>query len=148
MNMVKVLPLRFQQYFGSLIMLLAKGPLNLHFWDIYLTTLFWVCKSKNTSAMRVIYFLKMLKTEPRFRKCKEISGNNFFVSEIIATEDVAVNCLYKWVNTCDRQLMSWQTLLKFCISLRETSPNWIVFTVSIKFDKGAVVQISTVFGLA
>ena len=127
---------------------LPNSPLKHDFLDIYLTTLFGVRKFKNTSAMRLIYFLKMFKIEPRFWKCKEISGNNFFVSEIIATEDVAVNCLYKWVNTCDRQLMSWQTLLKFCISLRETSPNWIVFAVSIKFDKGAVVQISTVFGLA
>ena len=127
---------------------LPNSPLKHDFLDIYLTTLFGVRKFKNTSAMRLIYFLKMFKIEPRFRKCKEISGNNFFVSEIIATEDVAVNCLYKWVNTCYRQLMSWQTLLKFCISLRETSPNWIVFAVSIKFDKGAVVQISTVFGLA
>ena len=36
----------------------------------------------------------MCKIESRFPKCKEIEGNNFFVSQIIATGDVAINCLY------------------------------------------------------
>ena len=49
---------------------LSKDPLKLDFLDIYLTTFFGVCKFKNTSAIRVILFLKMFKTESKFRKCK------------------------------------------------------------------------------
>ena len=50
--------------------------------------------------MRVIVFLKMFKIEPKFRKCKKIKKKIkkrkkiFFVSEISASENVAINCLY------------------------------------------------------
>ena len=41
---------------------LWKGPLKWHLLDIYLTTFLWVEKLENTSAMRVIFFVKMFKT--------------------------------------------------------------------------------------
>ena len=50
---------------------MSKGPLKQHFLDIYLTTFFGVLKFKHTSAMRVIFFLKMFKIESKFRKCKK-----------------------------------------------------------------------------
>ena len=50
---------------------LSKRPLKRDFLDIYLTTSFGVPKFKNTSAMRVIFFLKMFKIESKFTKCKK-----------------------------------------------------------------------------
>ena len=62
------------------------------FLDIYLTTVFGVGKFKNTSAMRVIFFLKMLKLESKIRKKK--TAKIFFVSEINASVNVARNSLF------------------------------------------------------
>ena len=47
---------------------LLSGPLKQDFLDIYLTAFFGVRKFKNTSAMRVIFFPKMLKIKSKFRK--------------------------------------------------------------------------------
>ena len=66
--MVKVLSFRFQQCFGPFTMLLVEGSSERDFLDIYLTTFFGVRKFKNTSAMRVIFFLEMFKIESKFRK--------------------------------------------------------------------------------
>ena len=46
-----------------------------------------------------------------------------FVSEIIVSELVVLNCLYKEDNTCHRQSMCKQTVLRFCIALTETFSN-------------------------
>ena len=42
--------------------------------------------------------------------------------------------------------MCYQTLLRFCISLRETFSSSIAFTVINKYGQGGVIQISVVFG--
>ena len=47
---------------------------------------------------------------------KEIE-KKFFVSEIIVSELVVLNCLYKEENTCHRQSMCQETGLRFCIAL-------------------------------
>ena len=70
---------------------------------------------------------------------------NFFLSEIIASENVAINHVFKEENTYYRQSMGKQTVLRICISLRETFSTWIVFTGINKYGNGAVVQTSTVF---
>ena len=44
--------------------------------------------------MKVIFFLKMFKIECRFPKCNKKFGKYFFVSEVIASEDVAINFVY------------------------------------------------------
>ena len=64
------------------------------FIDSYLTTFFGVSKLKTTSAMKVIFFLIILKIESRFPKCNKKLGKCIFVSEIIASPDVAINCHY------------------------------------------------------
>ena len=74
--MVKVMWFMFQQSFGPLTMLLD-------FLDIYLTTSFEDRKFKNTSAMKVIFFLKI---ESKFRKWEKKKEKIFFVSEIIASK--------------------------------------------------------------
>ena len=58
----------------------SKGPLKPEFLDSYLTTFFGVRNFVNTSAMRVIFFLKMFKIESsfqklrkKFRKCLKLS---------------------------------------------------------------------------
>ena len=65
-----------------------------HFFDIYLTTFSGVHNFKNTSAMRVNFFLKMLQIESKFPKSKKKIQKRFSVSEIIASEDVAINFIY------------------------------------------------------
>ena len=70
-----------------------KGPLKRDFLDICLTTSFKVGKFENTSAMRLIVFLKMFKVQSKFKKWKK-NYKTFLVSEIIASENVGKNCLY------------------------------------------------------
>ena len=77
MNMVRVVRYRFQQCFGPFPCYLWKGPLKRGFLDIYLTTFFIVRKSKNTSAMRVIFFLKKFKIESSLGNAKENRDNIF-----------------------------------------------------------------------
>ena len=74
---------------------LSKGALKEDFLDISLTRYFGVPKFKNTSARRVIFFLKMLKIQSKLRKCKKKKKIKkiIFVCEIIASENVAINYL-------------------------------------------------------
>ena len=63
------------------------------FLDIYLTTIFGVRKFKKRSAMRVISFLNIFKIESRFPNWKKKIPKVCFVSEIFASEDLAINCV-------------------------------------------------------
>ena len=82
---------------------LSTGSLKRDFLDIYITTSFRVRKFKNTSAMRVIFFLEMFKIESKFRKIKKSIEKRYFDSETIASENIALNCLCQEHNTCYRQ---------------------------------------------
>ena len=53
----------------------------------------------------------------------------FLLSEIIASEIAAINCLYFEGNTCHRQSMPQETVLRLCIAVREIFSNAIAFTV-------------------
>ena len=90
--MVKVLSFSFEQCFGLFTMFLWKGALKWVFLDIYLTTFFAARNFQNTSAVRVIFFLKICKIE--FQTIKKKIHKIFFVSEIIASKNVAIDCLY------------------------------------------------------
>ena len=59
--MVKRLWFRLQQCFVLLACCLAMGPLKWELLDIYFFTYIGVRNFRNTSAMRVIFFLKMFK---------------------------------------------------------------------------------------
>ena len=52
---------------------------NWFFLDIYLTAFFGVPKFKNTSPMRIIFFLKIFKMESKFAKCKKKLRKDFLV---------------------------------------------------------------------
>ena len=69
--MVKVALCRFQQSLGPFAMFFLKRPLKRHFTDIYLLTFFGDGYLGNTSAMTVIFFLKMFKIQCRFQKLRE-----------------------------------------------------------------------------
>ena len=71
---------------------------------------------------------------------------SFFVSEIIASELVSLNCLYEETDTFRRQPMCYKAVPRFCMSIRETFSNSISLAVIDEYDKGAVMQISTVLG--
>ena len=82
---------------------LSNGPLKRDFLDTYLTMDFGVRNFRNTSAMRVIFFPKMFKIESKSRKCKKKIQNILFISEIKASQNVAINCLFQEENTYNRQ---------------------------------------------
>ena len=84
-----MLPLRFQQFFGPFTLLLVEESLKWNFLNIYLTVIFGIRKFQNTSAMRVIFFLKMFKIEFKFWKCKENSKIIFCFWD---------NCIWKCCN--------------------------------------------------
>ena len=84
---------------------LSNGPVKRDFLDIYLTSSSEVRNFKYTSAMRVIFFPKIFKIEYKFRKFKHQKKKKkkrkekkneklFFVSEILSSENVTINCLY------------------------------------------------------
>ena len=91
--MVKVLPCKFQQCLGALTMLLPKDRLKLNFLGIDLTRCFWVRNFGKTSAMRSPFFKKCSKFKLDFKNAEK-NKKKFFVFEIIASELVALNCLY------------------------------------------------------
>ena len=62
-----------------------------------------------------------------------------FVSEITAFEVVAGNCAYCEGNTCTRQSMCKQTVLRFQISLRQAFSNSIYPRFMETFDNSGVV---------
>ena len=63
----------------------------------------------------------------------------FFVFEIIAREKVAKIWLYSEENTCYRQSVGKEAVLRFWISLRENFSNWIAFIVMNKQGKEVFV---------
>ena len=71
---------------------LSKGRLKQDSLGIYQSTFFGSRKFKNTLVITVIFFLKMFKNESKFTKLKK-KKKFFFVSEIIASENVAINFL-------------------------------------------------------
>ena len=73
-------------------------------------------------------------------------AKKFFVFEIIASELVTLNCLYKEENTWHRHSVCWETVLRFSMSLTETFCKSIAFTVINKYGKATAMQTSTMFG--
>ena len=67
------------------------------------------------------------------------------VSLILTSELVPLNCLYSERNTCHHHSVCLQTVLRFCVALKETFFNSITFTVIKKYGKAALVQIATMF---
>ena len=53
---------------------------------------------------------------------------------------VALNCLYQEENTCHRQSVCSETVLRFCISLTETFCKTIAFPVINKYGKETFLQ--------
>ena len=104
--MIKVLPFNLKSVSARLPFYLSKGLLKLGFLDIYLTTFFRVRKIKNTSAITFILFFIMFKIEYKFRKWKKKIEKIFFVSEISASENVAISSLSLEENTCYKQSMA------------------------------------------
>ena len=103
--MEKVLSLRFQQCFGPFTMLFVGGSSESGLFRHLSNRFFGVRRFKNTSAVRVIFFLKLFKIESKFWRGKKKIWNFFLVSEINSSENVLVNCLCQEENTCHRQSM-------------------------------------------
>ena len=97
--MLKVLPSGLEQCLDPITMLLVEGFLKQELLDNYLIKFCGVCNFGNKSAMRVTYltqnFSKLMKISKMQRKMKK----KFFVSQIIVSELVALNCVYLEENT-------------------------------------------------
>ena len=96
--------------------------------------------------MRSSFVAKCLKFNIDFKNAKKKKNQKkLFLFEIIAPELVSLTSLYKAGNACQRLSMCEQTLLGFCVSLKETFSNVTTFTVINNYCKGAAIQIATVF---
>ena len=112
--MVKDVSFKFQQFKfqqSNKFQIPTKAHLTCCFstdslkWDflgIEITMFSGVKNFGNTSAISVIFFLKMFLIQTRFGKIKKKIEKKFFVFEIIASEFVALNCLYQEANTGHR----------------------------------------------
>ena len=69
-----------------------------------------------------------------------------FAYEIMAFEIISGNSVYCCRNTCHRQLMREQTVLRFHIRLKVTFSNWIYLELTRKEGNSSAVQISAVLG--
>ena len=76
-NILKVLPFRFQQCVDPFQCCLSKGPLKHGFLDIYITTFFRGSSSGNTSAVRISFFEKCLKFNRDFKNAKKNRKKDF-----------------------------------------------------------------------
>ena len=108
---------------------LWKAPLKRDFLDTYLTTCFGVRKFKNTSAVRVIFLLKLFKVECKFRKCKQNWENIFRFWD---------NCIWKG---CFILSLLRRHYLLSAVNGLTNSPvwTWVVVTVIHNDEKRAVV---------
>ena len=134
----------FKCFSGHLPCYLLKGPLRRDFLDIYLTTCFGVRNFKNRSAMRVIFCFNMYQIESKFRKCKNRLKNILFFGD-----NCSLKCCFNLFLLRRKYLLSavnGLTNSSKILHITQTdffNLNW--FTGINKYDKGAVVQISTVF---
>ena len=93
-NMIKVLWCGFQQCLGMFTMLLVEGSSETGLFRHFSNHVFGVHNFGSTKALGVFYDFKMFKIYSRFQKCSKKIRKKFFVSEIIASELVSLNCLY------------------------------------------------------
>ena len=136
---------RMQQCLGPFTMILVEGSsetglfrhLSNHLFQESIiseihrrsgSSFFWKCSKFNKSSE------KQRKNEKKF-----------FVSEILVSELVALNCLYQKENPFHQQSICQQTSLRFYIALKDTFSKSAIFTVTNKYCKGPVVQNGTVF---
>ena len=68
-----------------------------------------------------------------------------FVFEIIASQLASLYFLYKEQDTCHQQQMFQQAVPRYGMSVKQTFSNSFASAVINKYDKGALVEISTVF---
>ena len=59
----------------------------------------------------------------------------FFVTKIIASELVSLNCLYLEMHTFHREPMCWWAIPRFCMSIREIFPTQLTWQWSINMVK-------------
>ena len=92
MNMIEVLSCRFHKCFGPSTMWLVEGSSKTGLLRHLSNHVFGVHNLRNTKTMRVILASKCLKFNIDFKMQPKIE-KKFFVSGIIASELVPLNCL-------------------------------------------------------
>ena len=93
-----------------------------------------------------MFFLKNALNFIHISEMQQKIQKKSFVSEIMAFEIVAGNSAYCCRNTCHRQLMREQTVLRFYIRLKGTFASSIYLELTRKESNSGSVLISAVFG--
>ena len=83
----------FQQSLGTFTMLLAAGFSEIGYFRNLSDYVFGIRNFGNTKSMRVIFVSKCSKFNRDLKNFKK-SEKKFFVSEIITSELISLNCLY------------------------------------------------------
>ena len=131
---------RFQQCLGMFgILLVEASPETGLFWHLS-DYIFGVRNFENTKGMRVIFCWKHSKFQLHFKKaaknwekCFCFWDNRIWINIIILS---LLTRGYLW---------SGANVLKRSPKIKETFSKSIILTMINKYDKGAVMQISTVF---
>ena len=142
--MIKVLSFRLQQCFRRFTILPFKGSSERRFFRYLSSHVFRVRQFKNTSVMRVILVLKMLKIEWKFQKCSKKIQKNIFGSWY--------NYIWKCCNNFPllrTEYLSWSVngLRNSRKILHMTQRKFFQLNflqVINKYGKDAVVQVSAV----
>ena len=146
--MTTLLQCIFQQCASAFKILTVLGFLKL---DILVTTFFAVYNFGNTSVMTIIIFFKMFKIWWRFYKClKRLSKFSSFWDNCILI-GCAEHSLLARENTSHSEAISWKTVWRFEILLRQTFSNWIYFRVTKTYDNttaGIFQQCSAAFNIS
>ena len=93
--MLKVLSFGFDMFFSPFTMLLVKGLFETGLFRHLSNYVYWSRKVQKYISYKGHLFLKMFKLESKFRKLKKTTKIQqiFFVSEIITSDNIAINCL-------------------------------------------------------
>ena len=120
-------------------------PLKQYFLGIDLAMFLGVPNLGNISAMRVIFFLKILQISNRFQKWIKKLRKKFLFSRYLHLNSLRLNCLHPEENTCHRHWVCYENVFRFCISLTDPFCEAIAFGVINKDGKGRVLQFWTMF---
>ena len=94
MNMINVMSYGYEKCLDRFAILLVESSSETGHFRHLSDYVFGVRNSENRKAMRVIFFFQTFKISARVQESSRKIEKKFFLSEIIASELVRLNCLY------------------------------------------------------
>ena len=105
MNMIKVLWWRFQQCLGTITIFLVEGSSETRLFRQLSIHVFRVRNFGNKKAVTAIFSFKIFQISYKFQKGSKKLRKSFFVSELIPSGLVSLNCPYVEQDTFHQQPM-------------------------------------------